>query len=116
MNSHEEGQIVVGMTPFVNRSRSRESIYDPLGLNTEENANSVWPPSVLDPLRKTTKRVKSLPPVENPFRKRLHKRLGGQFVAPAINDACERQLLAEEAGCSMARDVRLGTIEEVSPW
>ena len=116
MNSHEEGQIVVGMTPFANGSRSRESIYDPLGLNTEENANSVWPPTVLDPHRKTTKRVKSLPPVENPFRKRLHKRLGGQFVAPRVDDQCERQLLAEDPGVALSRDARLMDFCEVSPW
>ncbi|WP_442481883.1 hypothetical protein [Aeoliella sp. SH292] len=55
----------------------------------------------------------------NPFKASYRQRLralGGKYRAPQVDDANQTQLHAEEAGCSMARDVKLGTIEEVNPW
>ncbi|WP_442484787.1 hypothetical protein [Aeoliella sp. SH292] len=54
-------------------------------------------------------------PFKASYRERLRK-LGGKYRPTSITDANQRQFIAEEVGVSMARDVKLGTIEEVAPW
>lgn len=52
----------------------------------------------------------------NPFVLSKHRRLGGQYISPSITDSNQRQLHAEEAGVSLARDTRLLDFSNTNPF
>ncbi|MDA8746094.1 hypothetical protein N9N28_15830 [Rubripirellula amarantea] len=52
----------------------------------------------------------------SPFRQQFHQQLAGQYRPPAVNDQCERQLLKEEAGVSIARDAKLMNFSTTNPF
>lgn len=58
-------------------------------------------------------------PPRNPFREAYRQRLqrlGSKYRPAQIDDSCERRLLAEERGVSLARDARLLNFNNINPF